>query len=357
MLKKVLITTGVVIALTFAAGFAGFQWLIASISTDTRPDPDITPQLLSYVTANQHLERGRILAIVTSVSEMGTSGKATGYELSELARAYYVFQANGFDVDIASPLGGEPPVVIDSEDMGNFDYAFLNDPEAMNKVRHSLPVAEVNPADYEALYFVGGKGAMYDFPDNASIQTLISTMYTEGKVISAVCHGPAALVNVTLPDGSALVADKRVSAFTNSEELTLIPDAEEIFPFLLQSRLEQQSAQVITGPDYLDQVSVQDNLVTGQNPWSVWTLAEQVITQLGYTPVPREITAEENAAEILKILYTQDLSSAKALAADFQAAQRDIKKELIAVHGILSIMQLKPGNFIDIVRLLHAMND
>ncbi|MEQ8803166.1 MAG: type 1 glutamine amidotransferase domain-containing protein, partial [Haliea sp.] len=98
---------------------------------------------------------------MTSTGEMGESGKRTGYELTELSRAYYVFTANGFTVDIASPDGGQPPVVIDDDDMGEFDYAFLNDPVARSKVINSTAVASINPEEYAAVYFVGGKGAMW----------------------------------------------------------------------------------------------------------------------------------------------------------------------------------------------------
>lgn len=124
---------------------------------------------ISYNTKNVTSYRGKILAVVTSTDSLGTSGKGTGYELTELARAYYVFKANGFEVDIASPLGGKPPVVIDDDDMGLFDYAFLNDSIAQLKTNNSLSLKDVNAQGYEAVYFVGGKGAMFDFPNNKFI--------------------------------------------------------------------------------------------------------------------------------------------------------------------------------------------
>ena len=133
-------------------------------------------------------DRGRILAVVTSTDTMGESGKSTGFELTELARAYYVFTANGFEVDIASPSGGEPPMVIDGDDMGTYDYAFLNDDEAQAKLANSIPLNEAQSEDYAALYFVGGKGAMFDFPDNEEIKTLVAEVYQAGGVIAAVCH-------------------------------------------------------------------------------------------------------------------------------------------------------------------------
>ena len=173
---------------------------------------------LTYLSENVPQSRGKILAVVTSINTMGPEHDETGYELTELARAYYVFQANGFEVDIASTLGGNPPMIIDDEDMGEFDYAFLNDEVAQKKVKNSLKIDLVNENNYEAVYFVGGKGAMFDFPNNKKIQSIVQSYYENNKVIGAVCHGPAALVNVTLSDGTLLVANKIISSFTNDEE-------------------------------------------------------------------------------------------------------------------------------------------
>ena len=199
---------------------------------------------LVYLSENVIPKRGKILAVVTSSNTMGTSGKTTGYELTELSRAYYVFQANGFDVDIASPLGGQPPVVIDDDDMGEFDFAFLNDSIAQHKTSHTISMEDVIAEDYQAVFFVGGKGAMFDFPNNKSIQAIVRNYYQSGKVVGAVCHGPAALVNVTLDNGRPLLENKKVSGFTNNEELLLIPEAKTIFPFLLQDKLTSQGAQI-----------------------------------------------------------------------------------------------------------------
>lgn len=202
---------------------------------------------LSYVSENIQPLRGKILTVVTSTHTMGSSTKSTGYELTELARAYYVFQANGFEVDIASPLGGKPPVVIDDEDMGVYDFAFLNDSVAQYKTSHTIPLNKVVAENYEAVFFVGGKGAMFDFPENKAIQAIVRNYYQSNKVIGAVCHGPAALVNVTLDNGHTLLEDKTVSGFTNEEELLLIPEAASIFPFLLQDKLITQGARFNSG--------------------------------------------------------------------------------------------------------------
>ncbi|MCC2617763.1 type 1 glutamine amidotransferase domain-containing protein [Aestuariibacter halophilus] len=349
------IILGVILALIIAA-FSGFQWLIQSIEGDVRANPDIMPAHIPYIANAMPATRGTILMVLTSTDVMGNSDKPTGYELSELARAYYVFSANGFAVEIASILGGTPPAVIDADDMGDFDYAFLNDDQAQQKVRNSMPVSTLDASRYRAVFFVGGKGAMFDFPDNPHLQTLIRQLYEQGNVVSGVCHGPAALVNVTLSDGTPLVADKRVSAFTNSEELLLISDAQEIFPFLLETKLSQQQAEVVTGPDYLAQIAIDDRLLTGQNPWSVWALAEEVVASLGYTPVARERTDEEHAVDVLLAYHHLGLEAAVVEAEQRIKAGLRLKKELIAVHAILGIMQGDLGNTVGVIRLLSRIN-
>ena len=282
------------------------------------------------------------------------TGKSTGYELTELSRAYYVFTSNGFDVDIASPKGGRPPVIIDKDDMAEFDYAFLNDTKAQQKVGNSLPLADVSADDSEAIYFIGGKGAMFDFPDNTYIQKLVKNMYEEGKTVAAICHGPAALVNVKLSDGNYLLANKQVSSFTNAEELFLISEAETVFPFLLEDKLREQGATMVVGNTYLEQVSHDDNLITGQNPWSIWKTAETVISQLGYQPIKRKISAAEHTNNVLNNYHKNGFTMAKHQLVDLLNEPEElVDKHLLVVHSIVAAMQWEIGDSINFLRLLH----
>jgi len=353
MLKKIGFSLlGAVLVLTILAASA-IVWLRSTIGELPQVDSTITTKQIPYIADAVSEQRGRILAVVTSADVMGNSGKKTGYELTELARAYYVFTANGFDVDIASILGGKPPVVIDKDDMAEFDYAFLNDEEAQHKVDNSIAIASVNPADYQAIYFVGGKGAMFDFPDNDDVQRVVKNMFQDDKVVAAVCHGPAALVNVQLDNGNSLVAGRKISSFTNSEELLLISDAESIFPFLLESKLRQQNANFQPGPNYLNQVSRDGNLITGQNPWSVWQLAEAVVSQLGYKPKQREITATERALEVLHHYQTQGYEQAVSLLIHYQSQNIPVNKMLIAMHGVVEAMEWDISSSFSHFRLLN----
>jgi putative intracellular protease/amidase len=356
MLKKYPIIKWTLIGLTslFVVLFV-FGWWFFSLLPSKETNTDITTTQVAdipYLSDNIQPFRGKILAVVTSANTMGTSGKATGYELTELARAYYVFQANGFEVEIASPLGGYPPVIIDDEDMGAFDYAFLNDTIAQRKTNHTIPIDKVVADKYEAVFFAGGKGAMFDFPENKYIKSIVHKLYVADKVVGAVCHGPAALVNVTKDNGRPLVENKIVSGFTNNEELLLIPDARAIFPFLLQDKLLAQGARFNEGPMYLEQISHDKNLITGQNPLSTWKLAETMVAQLGHTPKYRERTAEENAIQVLDTYETYGSQKAKELIDHmYKMESKPIARQPIAMHSVMAIMKGEPGRFLALVGL------
>ncbi|MGL1886152.1 MAG: type 1 glutamine amidotransferase domain-containing protein [Reichenbachiella sp.] len=333
-------------------------WFVSLIpSEDVRSHlPATQPEDLPYLSNAPAPTRGKVLAIVSSHAIMGSSGKKTGYELTELARPYYVFKANGFEVDIASPKGGSPPVVIDWDDMGAFDFAFLNDSMAQKKSLQTIPLLDVIAQDYEAVYFAGGKGAMFDFPNNAEIQTIIRDLTTRDKVVGAVCHGPAALVNVTLEDGSPFVANKEISGFTNTEEFFLIPDARSIFPFLLQDKLIQQGAEFNEGLMYLKNVVRDGNLITGQNPWSTWAFAEIMVEQMGYLPQERQHTAEENTVDILSTYKTKGYNHAVKQMNRMTIEQKPIDPMLLGMHFIVSVMGYEPGEAVGILRLLVYFN-
>ena len=357
MFKKVLLTfslTALVVIIS-VVGFVGWFGGLLDTPAQQVDATDTQWQQLPYLENATPPRRGKILAVVTSTAEMGASGKSTGYELTELARAYYVFVANGFEVDIASPLGGTPPVVIDDDDMGAYDFAFLNDPAAQAKVSATIAVPDIDPQDYEAVYFVGGKGAMFDFPDNDSIQALIKNHYQANKVVGAVCHGPAALVNVMLDSGEPLLANKKVSGFSNEEELFLISKAREIFPFLLEDRLAAQGARVEIGPIYLEQVSHDGNLVTGQNPWSVWLVAETMIKQLGYAPRARPQTTEERSVAILLTYENSGYQRAKAQVSALSLAEGpSFSYMLVAVHALVAAMQWDLMKAFDLMSLVAS---
>lgn len=215
----------------------------------------------------------RILIVLTSHAELGDTGRATGFYVSEAAHPWEVFTRAGFEVEFASVAGGAPPR----------DGADLDDPVQRRFL--DLPgldatprAAEVDPARYDAILFAGGHGTMWDFPDNPGLAAVTRAVYENGGVVSAVCHGPAALVGVTLSDGAPLVAGRRVAAFTDKEEAAV--GLTDVVPFLLASRLRELGAEHVPAPDFQAQVVSDGRLVTGQNPASAAGVAEAVVEAL-----------------------------------------------------------------------------
>lgn len=361
MIKKTLISI-LVISLVVIGSLFGAREYIKSLLPDKAHFQSLKQTQtidLPYITENIPPHRGKILAVVTNIDTMSLDGKTskgekTGYEHTELARAYWVFTANGFEVDIASPKGGKPPVVIDGEDMGAYDYAFLNDSVIQNKIDNSIPLANIEPLNYEAVYFVGGKGTMFDFPDNKDVQRITKALYQNGKVISAVCHGPAALVNVELDNGKMLLTNKRVSGFTNEEELTLIPEAKEIFPFLLEDKLIEKGAKFQAGTTYLEKVTQDGKLITGQNPWSVWAMSELVIKELGYEPKARVRTPEEFSVELLQIYEKHGLATAKE---ELRTQPESYQQVLIVMHAFMAFMQYEIGKGMEVLSLAKELKE
>jgi putative intracellular protease/amidase len=218
----------------------------------------------------------KILIVLTSHDDLGGTGK-TGFYVSETAYPWHVFSQAGYQVDLVSPRGGEPPQ--DGADLSDpIQKAFLGDPEMSRKLTRTLRPQQVEARDYAAIFYAGGHGTMWDFPGDTTLSGIARDIYEAGGVVSAVCHGPAALVNVTLSDGSYLVAGKEVSAFTNEEEAAV--GLTGVVPFLLQTALEERGAKHVGAPNFQVQVSVSDRLVTGQNPASAGPVAEQVVAVL-----------------------------------------------------------------------------
>jgi putative intracellular protease/amidase len=220
----------------------------------------------------------RILMIVTSHAKLGSSHTKTGFWLEELAAPYLEFERRGARVDIASPAGGRPPVDPKSEASPSPAVRdFLNERDASAKLATTLRLADVT-ASYDAYFVVGGHGVMWDLAEDTALSALLAQAYEQGRVVAAVCHGPAALVNVRLTSGRYLVADKRVAAFTNAEEAAVGLD--EVVPFALESRLKERGAKHEAGPMWAPFAVRDGNLVTGQNPASSVAVAKATLEAL-----------------------------------------------------------------------------
>lgn len=225
----------------------------------------------------------KILFVVTSHDRKGD--KPGGFHLSELTHPFRVLHDAGYHIDIASPRGSATvdPDSLDLKD--NTNAWFWNSTERRGAAEQTLRISDVETGDYAGIYFVGGHAAMWDLPDNTELVALIARIYENGGVVGAVCHGPAALVNVRLGDGSYLVQGRNVSCFTNDEELAAKMD--KVIPFSLADRLEQRGATHLPAPDFQEQVVVDERLVTGQNPASATGVGEAMLNLLreaGLTP-------------------------------------------------------------------------
>lgn len=214
-----------------------------------------------------------VLMVLTSHDRKGDTGQPTGFYLGEVTHPLAVLEAAGIRAEFASIRGGEPPVDgLDLSDATNAHY--WNDAAFREAIRRTKRLDTVDPSAYAAVFFAGGHGAMWDFPDSPAVQRVAREVYEAGGVVAAVCHGPAALVNVTLSDGSYLVGGRDVSAFTDDEERAV--QLEGVVPFLLASTLVQRGARHHAGPNWTAQVSVDGRLVTGQNPQSATRAGEAV---------------------------------------------------------------------------------
>jgi uncharacterized protein (TIGR02246 family) len=233
-----------------------------------------------------------ILIALTSHEKLGATGRATGYYLSEVAHPWRVFTDAGYTVDLVSVRGGEPPrdPGVDLDDA--VQRAFLADPRMSAQLRDTPSPGGIDPDRYDAILFAGGHGTMWDFPDSAGLAGLGRHIYERGGVVAAVCHGPAALVNLTLSDGIHLVDGRRVAAFTNEEEAAAGLDG--VVPFSLQTTLTERGANHVAAPTFTPHVVRDGRLVTGQNPASAAGVAEQTLAALAS---PRQITESYFDAE------------------------------------------------------------
>lgn len=216
----------------------------------------------------------KILIVTTSHAKMGDTGKPTGLWFEELATPYWSFRDAGAEVTIASIAGG--PVPIDATSMEGEIAAsvqrFQADDEAMRQLQNSLPVTDARIDDFDAVFLPGGHGTMWDLPDSAALIALLEAAWASGKAVAAVCHGPAGLVNVKDADGKPIVAGRRVSSFTDSEEKAVgLVDA---VPFLLETRLRELGGDFSGVADFQPYAVRDGQLVTGQNPASSEKVAQ-----------------------------------------------------------------------------------
>lgn len=223
--------------------------------------------------------KGRILFVLTSHDRLGDTGKSTGAFLSEVAHPYDVLTRAGYAVDFVSPRGGEVPFDPGSlQEPDEVSRAFWEDETIRARLRATTTPDVLDAGDYDGVFYAGGHGTMWDFPDSEALQRVTAAVYEAGGVIGAVCHGPAGLLNVTLSDGSALVAGREVSAFTTEEEKAV--ELDRVVPFLLDQALQERGARHTKASPFQPHIVRDGRLVTGQNPPSATGVGEAMVAAL-----------------------------------------------------------------------------
>ncbi|MFE8070928.1 type 1 glutamine amidotransferase domain-containing protein [Marinobacteraceae bacterium S3BR75-40.1] len=221
----------------------------------------------------------KVLIAVTSHGELGKTGDPTGWHCAEVSHPLKRFRDADLVVDFVSPTGGEAPMDPGSEDNDDpVNRAFMDNADDQYALNHTLSPGQVDPEEYGAIFFAGGHGTMWDFPEATQLQSVTTKIYEKGGIVGAVCHGPAIFVNLKLDDGQYLVNGKNVACFSNEEERKV--GKTDVVPFLLADKLEEEGAEHVFAEPFETCVEVSERLVTGQNPASADGVAEEMIRLL-----------------------------------------------------------------------------
>ena len=220
----------------------------------------------------------KILIPVTNHATLGTTDQANGTYSPELTHALHVLLEAGFDYDIASIKGGEAPLYGTDIEGDNVNNDLLNNQTLQSKIKNTIPVSSVNIEDYDAVFYPGGFGLLTDLASNKDFAALSAKHYENGGIIAAVCHGPAALLPITLSNGESLLSNKSVTAFTREEEIDFgtIND----IPFLLEESLARSAARYSKVQPWGEFVIEDGRIITGQNPTSAHAVGVALVKQL-----------------------------------------------------------------------------
>jgi putative intracellular protease/amidase len=222
----------------------------------------------------------KVLMVLTSHDQLGNTGHKTGFWLEEFAAPYYVFQDAGVQVTLASPKGGQPPIDPKSDLPENQTPAmmrFKQDPKGQKALSHTRKLSDMRSEDFDAIFYPGGHGPMWDLVDDPDSIALIESFYNSDKLVAAVCHAPAVLHRV-MYNGVPIVKGKRVTGFTNGEEEAV--HLTNVVPFLVEDELKRLGGLYEKAADWESFVIVDDRLVTGQNPASSTTAAQALVKLL-----------------------------------------------------------------------------
>ncbi len=222
-----------------------------------------------------------ILIVLTSHDTLGNTGRKTGFWLEEFAAPYYAFLDAGATLTLASPQGGQPPLDPKSDDpdaQTDDTRRFRQDPAAQQRLATTRRLAEVQAADYDAVFYPGGHGPLWDLAEDPKSVSLIETMLAAGKPVAAVCHAPGVLRHAKTADGKPLVQGRQVTGFSNAEEAAV--QLTDVVPFLVEDELAALGGRYTKGPDWQPYVVSDGLLITGQNPASSVGVAQSLLQRL-----------------------------------------------------------------------------
>lgn len=223
----------------------------------------------------------KILMVLTSHDQLGDTGKKTGFWLEEFAAPYFTFIDAKAEVTLASPKGGQPPLDPKSDEADAQTEAtkrFRSDTQAQQALANTFPLGEVDPYDFDAVFYPGGHGPLWDLAESKDSKTLLEAFYAANKPVAAVCHAPGVLKHVKAPDGHPVVKGKRVTGFTNSEEAAV--GLTEVVPFLVEDMLKANGGDYSKAEDWASYVVEDGHLITGQNPASSEATAKALLKRL-----------------------------------------------------------------------------
>ena len=220
----------------------------------------------------------KILMVLTSHDRLGNTGLKTGFWLEEFVAPYYVFKDQNFEITLASPKGGQPPLDPKSDEP-DFQTAaterFRLDEESQQLLADTQRLDSLNPSDYDGIFYPGGHGPLWDLAEDENSISLLESFFRDGKPMALVCHAPGVLRHTKGVDNTPLVKGKRVTGFSNSEEDAV--ELTEVVPFLVEDMLKSNKGMYNKGADWESHVEIDGNLVTGQNPASSEAAADAMV--------------------------------------------------------------------------------
>lgn len=222
-----------------------------------------------------------VLFVLTSHEDLGNTGHKTGFWIEEFAAPYYVLKDKGVKVTLASPKGGQPPIDPNSAAENAATDAtkrFENDSETKDILSKTIPLVNVNQEDYDAVFYPGGHGPLWDLSEDKNSIALIESFYANNKPVAAVCHAPAVFKNTKDSEGNALVNGKRVTCFSNTEEEAV--QLTNVVPFLVEDMLKANGGHYLKKDDWQSYAVEDGLLITGQNPASSELVAELLLKKL-----------------------------------------------------------------------------